>query len=239
MDIIYFEKLESTNLYCKKNIKSLQDKTVVSADIQTHGYGRFNRSWVDLGSENIYMSFVLKPFDKLTDTHANLTQYLSVILCKQLEDMGLFPQIKWPNDVLLNNKKMCGILAESIIKNGILKGIILGIGINLNASADDLRLIDRPATALNIELEKIVNKREFMQKLVENFFYSYDDFLEHGFVSIKKDYEKRACFLNQNLKIAVFKLVKVGFCSGIDEGGNLILDMPDGKTEKINMGEII
>lgn len=239
MNIISFETLDSTNTYSKKNIETLADKTVVSADIQTNGYGRFNRSWVDLGSENIYMTFVLKPSDKISEVHANLTQYLSVILCKQFEEMGLFPQIKWPNDVLLNGKKVCGILAETVIKGNILKGIVLGIGVNLNASSENLNAIDRPATSVNIELRGKIDKQEFMQELVENFFSQYEEFLANGFVFIKKDYEKRASFLGQNLKIGVFKTIKEGLCKGVDDNGNLILLMPDGKIEKINMGEII
>ncbi len=239
MNIISFEKLDSTNTYSKKNIETLADKTVISADLQTSGYGRFNRSWVDLGSENIYMTFVLKPSDRLSGIHANLTQYLSVILCKQFEEMGLSPQIKWPNDVLLNGKKVCGILAETVIKGNVLKGIVLGIGVNLNASIENLNEIDRPATSVNIELGHTINKQEFMQKLVENFFAQYHEFLITGFLFIKEDYEKRASFLEQQLKIGVFSIIKEGFCKGVDDNGNLILLMPDGKIEKINMGEIV
>lgn len=247
MNIISFEKLESTHAYAKQNIDSLEDKTIISTDIQTNGYGRFERKWVDLGKENIYMSFILKPSDKFSDIYANLTQYLSVCFCKQLEEMGLNPHIKWPNDVLINGKKVSGILGETIIKNNKLKGIILSIGINLSVSEDDLKKIDRPVTAINIELEKDINKQDFMQKLIENFFENYDEFLEKGFVSIKKDYEERS-FLKEkgkgekgkdNIKVAVFNSAKEGIFKGFDDNGNLLLLMPDGKTEKISMGEII
>lgn len=239
MNIISFEKLDSTNTYAKQNIENFADKTVIETKVQTNGYGRFERSWVDLGEENIYMSIILKPSESLSSVYSNLTQYLSIILCKQLEKMGLSPQIKWPNDVLLNGKKVSGILAESVVKGGKLKGIVLGIGINLNAEHGNVAKIDRPATSLNIELDKSVNKNDFLKSLLEDFFTDYDEFLEKGFIYIKEDYEKRASFLNQNLKIAVFKLVKEGFSKGIDENGALILLMPDGKIEKVNMGEII
>ncbi len=266
MNIINFEKLDSTNTYSKKNIEKLADKTVISANLQTNGYGRFNRSWIDLGSENIYMTFVLKPSDRLSEVHANLTQYLSVILCKQFEDLGLSPQIKWPNDVLLNGKKVCGILAETVIKGNILKGIVLGIGVNLNASSENLNTIDRPATSVNIELGQMINKQEFMQKLVENFFAQYHEFLINGFVFIKEDYEKRASLILSEtscltpsplegeqastlntkylpkpkyIKIAVFNKIQQGIFNGFDNDGTLLLLMPDGKIEKINMGEIV
>lgn len=239
MNIINFDELDSTNLYVKKNMDELEDKSLVSASVQTNGYGRFERKWVDLGSENIYMTFVLKPSDKMSEIYSNLTQYLSVCLCKQLEDFGLKPQIKWPNDVLVNDKKICGILAESVMKSDKLKGIALGIGINLNASGKSLLEIDRPATALNIELGKNIDKQKFMLDLANSFFEGYEEFLQGGFRLIKSDYCNRASFLNKNLKISVFNKVKEGVVKNIGDNGNLILLSADGKAENINMGEII
>lgn len=239
MNIITFETLDSTNTYAKKNIDDLADRTIISTNIQTNGYGRFERSWVDLGTENIYMTFILKPSEQLSQVHANLTQYLSICLCKQLEELNLLPQIKWPNDVLLGGKKVCGILAETVIKGGKLKGIVLGIGVNLNTSLKAVDEIDRPATSVNLEFGQPINKQVFMENLIKFFFENYDEFLEKGFIFIKEDYEQRAMFLNQNLKIAVFNIEKEGFSQGLDENGNLILLNKDGEIEKINMGEIV
>lgn len=247
MNIIFFEKLESTHTYAKQNICLLEDKTIISTDNQTSGYGRFKRSWVNLGKENIYMTFVLKPSDKLSNIYANLTQYLSVCICKQLEETGLYPQIKWPNDVLLNNKKVSGILAEAIIKNNKLQGIVLSIGVNLNVSEKDLNKINQPVTGVNIELGRFVNKQEFTLKLIENFFKNYDEFLEKGFGLIKDDYEKRALLKigtgneergAENIKILAFNLIKEGTFKGFDDNGNLILLTANGETEIIRMGEI-
>ena len=239
MNMLQFDKLDSTNTYAKQNIDMLEDKTIVSTNVQTSGYGRFTRSWVDLGTENIYMTFVLKPSDSLSEKHANLTQYLSVTLCKQLETLGLCPQIKWPNDVLLKGKKVCGILAETVVKGGKLKGIALGIGVNLNASAQSLDEIDRPATSVNLEIGHDINKQEFMQKLVEGFFVNYDEFLEKGFIYIKEDYEKRAMFLNKAIKVSVFDKIKEGEFAGFGDDGTLILRTSEGQIENVNMGELI
>lgn len=239
MQLINFSELDSTNTYAKLNMENLADKTVISTDIQTNGHGRFSRKWVDLGSENIYMTFVLKPSDTILPLYSNLTQYLSIILCNKLEKLGLNPKIKWPNDVLLREKKVCGILAESVVKKGKLKGIALGIGINLNTLPQNLEKIDRPATSLNIELGEDINKSTFIKQLIDDFFADYDIFLEKGFVMIKQDYEKLAYFLGQNLKVSVFNNIKEGFAKEIDDSGNLIMLMPDGKIEKINMGEIL
>lgn len=239
MNILHFDELDSTNLYAKTNIDNIADKTIISTNIQTNGYGRFERKWSDLGSENIYMTFVLKPSDKMLEVYSNFTQYLSVCLCKYLEAFNLSPKIKWPNDVMLNDKKVCGILAESVIRGGKLKGIVLGIGINLNASLENLNEIDRPATALNVELGHSIDKDNFMQELIENFFTDYDKFILNGFGFIKKDYEKYASFLNKNLKISIFSIIKEGFAKEIDDNGNLVLVLANGKSETINMGEIV
>jgi len=239
MNIINFETLESTNTYAKSSIENLTDRTVISTNTQTAGRGRFTRSWVDLGSENIYMSIVLKPSDEFSEVYSNLTQYLSVTLCKQLEEIGLEPQIKWPNDVLLNDKKVCGILAETVFRGGKLKGIVLGIGINLNAKQEALDKIDRPATAVNIEVGAEINKEEFMLQLLEKFFLCYNNLLEKGFPLIKEDYVKRASFLNQELEIAVFDKIRTGFSKDVDNNGALVLMKSNGEIETLNMGEII
>ena len=239
MKLIKFDKLDSTNTYAKQNLDMLEDKSVISADFQTAGYGRFTRSWVDLGTENIYMTFVLKPSEIFLQMHANLTQYLSVCLCKLLEDMGLSPAIKWPNDVLLNDKKVCGILAEATFRGAKLKGIALGIGVNLNSSPQSLGLIDRPATSLNLELGRDIDKDEFLQKLVDKFFSEYDELLDKGFVHMQDYYESHASFLHQNIKVAVFDKTKEGVFCGFDSDGTLLLRTPDGQIEKINMGELV
>lgn len=176
MKTIYFEKIDSTNKYAKENIETLADKTIIIADFQTNGYGQFRRAWHDAGGENIYMTFVLKP-KSLQQEHVNLTKYLAEIVCLQLEEIGLSPVIKAPNDVLINGKKVCGILAESITKGNKLKGIALGIGINLNSKAENLEQIDQPATSVSLELGHAVNKQEFTGKIIEKFFMGYEDFI--------------------------------------------------------------
>lgn len=241
MNIINFEELDSTNKYAKENIEKLADKTIISANVQTNGYGRFNRKWVDLGTENIYMTFILKPSNELKEVYANLTQYLSVCLCKELETLNITPEIKWPNDVLINGKKVCGILAESVIKSSKLKGIVVGIGVNLNANLADVSEIDRPATSINIEIGRTINKKEFMESLVKRFFKNYEDFLNSGFESIKEYYEQKSILLTkkESIKIAVFNIIKEGLFNGFDNKGNLLLMTQDRIIEKINMGEII
>ena len=239
MKIIKFDEIDSTNTYAKKNIEILDDKTVVSADFQTQGHGRFTRSWVDLGKENVYMSFILKPSKNFKPVYVNLTQYLSVVLCKQFEEMGLKPEIKWPNDVLINGKKNVGILCETVMRGNNFNGLVLGVGVNLNASKEYVERIDRPATALSLELGHVVSKNDFIEKLFENFFLNYDEFLEKGFTFIKEDYLNRTNILGKNLNVSIWDTVISGIAKEIDDCGNLVLELPNGEIKNINMGEIV
>ena len=91
MEIIQLDTVNSTNSYAKLNIDTLHDRTVIHALHQTSGRGRLNRSWVDLGEDNLFMTIVLKPSDTFNEIYPNLTQYLSVCLCKVLEKYGLNP----------------------------------------------------------------------------------------------------------------------------------------------------
>lgn len=177
MDIIYLDTVDSTNNYAKAHLVDLIDQTVIVAKNQTNGRGQFERKWVDLGSENIYMTIVLKPSEEFLQHYVNLTKYLADCLCELIQEIGVNPRIKLPNDVLINGKKVAGILAETITQGNKSKGIALGIGINLNASVENLSKIDLPATALNIELGKDINKHEFLHALLGKFFAGYDVWL--------------------------------------------------------------
>src|SRR5574344_137468 len=207
MRIIHFDEINSTNDYAKTHIDELENGAVIMAEKQTAGYGRFKREWVDTGANNIYMTIILKDGKILP----SLTQYLAVCICKTIESLGLSPLIKWPNDVLINNKKVSGILAESIIKNGNLKGLIIGTGINLNSTEEILKKINQPATAINLELEQSVDKLTFTNILLNKFFNDYKLFSTKGFPFIKKDYERYSKLKkNEEITISIFNKTETG-----------------------------
>lgn len=234
---IFLENIDSTNLWAKTNIEELEDKTIVFAGAQTQGRGRLQRKWVDLGKGNLFMSIVLKP-DKNYEHYANLTQYLSVTLCKTLEEYGIKPEIKWPNDVLVNGKKIAGILAETSVKGTKFKGLVLGIGVNLNAQEKDFSKIDKKVTSLNLEVGETIDMVEFKNKLVTSFFKDYNQFLEVGFKFIKRDYLALANFLDKELCVALINETKTGVASGITDKGELILTN-NGNEFILNIGDIL
>ncbi len=238
--IIQLDEVNSTNIYAKQNLDSLHDRTVISSNRQLNGHGRFNRVWVDFGEGNLFMSVVLKPSYEFKEVYANLTQYMSVCLCRVLETYGLNCNIKWPNDVLINGKKIAGILSETVMHGNNFKGFVLGIGVNLNARADDLKTVkENLVTALNIELEPgFIDKNLFTDKLLNEFFDNYDEFLQKGFSYIEKDYIDRVDFLNKEISVRVFNEMQSGIAKRINSSGELVLEQ-DNKELILTMGDIL
>lgn len=233
------KEVNSTNLFAKENLSEIEDKTVIIADRQTSGRGRFNRTWIDLGDDNIFATIVLKPSNTFESTYTNLTQYLSVVICKTMEEYGVETSIKWPNDVLINGKKIAGILSETVVQGAKFKGMMLGFGINLNADKKSLSEIkDKDATALNLETTKYIDKEEFLNKLLNRFFDKYDEFLKTGFAMIKDDYISRACFLNQDISVQIFNEKKCGYAKLINNSGELVIEK-DNKELVLTMGDIL
>ncbi len=241
MNKIFFDELDSTNLYAKNNIENLEDKSIIYCNKQSLGRGRFNRKWVSSKSDNIYLSFVLKPYFKDVNQAPiiNITQYLSLVLAKMLQDYNIEPEIKWPNDVLVNNKKISGILAESIWKNNKFKGIILGIGVNLNLEESDLDLIDQEATSLNLLLNRPINRDSFLDDLVNNFFKNYNKFLTYGFELIKREYLSFLNIIGRKVCVKIINDNVIGIVESLNENGTIsVMDENDGYLKIVNIGDL-
>lgn len=238
--IIQLEEVDSTNSYAKKNISNIEDKTAIITKKQTSGRGRLNRSWVDLGEENLFLSIILKPSETFNEIYPNLTQYLSVTLCKVIESYGIQTQIKWPNDVLIDGKKIAGILSETVMQGQKLEGIVLGVGVNLNSNQEKINAIpNKIATSLNIETQKAIDLKEFLNKLLTEFFEHYDEFLQSGFLQIKDDYIKRNCFLGKELKVQVFNHMESGLAKAVNDLGELVLEDNNKREIVLTIGDII
>lgn len=235
-----FSSLNSTNSWCLKNIDDLNDKDIVIADSQTHGRGRLNRSWIGFGDgKNLYLSIVLKPAGDFRELPlSNLTQYMSIVLCKVMEEEGLNPSIKWPNDILINGKKIAGILSETIIRGNSLKGLVLGTGVNLNISPEQLKMIDKPSTSLNIEIGTDIERDSFLNDVLKGFFENYEHFLSKGFKFIRTDYISKCNFLGNTLTINTPNKIITGIAKEINNEGLLILENESG-INTIVSGDII
>lgn len=239
MKLLYLEEVDSTNRYSKDNIDSIADGTIVYTDKQTAGRGRLNRKWSYIGDDNIYASLILKPSNIMVDVYSNLTQLLCLVLCQTFEEYGVIPKIKWPNDIQINGKKISGILAEAVMGESGLKGIVLGFGINLNTDKETLSKIDQPATSLNIETGKTIDKKEFLIKIVDKFCLLYNKFIEDGFLLIREDYKNRAGFLNREVTVKVLEKELCGIAKDITPNGALKLLDKDNVEHILLIGDIL
>ncbi len=237
---IWFEQLSSTNEYSMTNIANLEDKNIVIAETQNDGYGRFKRKWVSDKPDNLYASIILKPACELNENLpiSNITQYMSVIICEILAEYNIKAEIKWPNDVLVDGKKIAGLLSEASIQGNQLKGFVLGVGINLNLEKSDIEEIDQPATSLNLETGNNTDKNEFSQKLFKAFFAEYDNFIKSGFEFIKNRYISRCSFIGKEIFIKNLDTQQKGIAKSINNDGSLLLQENNNQST-IRIGDLV
>ena len=218
LKIVQLGEVDSTNSYALRNLSSLDDKTIIIAETQTTGRGRFERKWISDVPNNVYLSMVLKPNGE-NIPYSNITQYACVILTRVFEKYKVSSGIKWPNDILVDNKKISGILSEMSYSGSAVKGFVLGIGVNLNLSEELVNSISQPATALNLLIQNDVDKMEFVNLFLSEFFGHYDEFFGNGFSSVKDEYEQKSVFVGQSIKINDIS----GIARGVTTDGELVV----------------
>ena len=179
-NIIHFDELDSTNIYSHQHLEELNNFDIVSCDIQPNGHGQFKRVWFSSNKNggNCYISIILKP-DNI-EFLDELTRYVALRAADTLKEYGLNPKFKYPNDILIDGKKIAGFLCESEFLGEKLKGVIVGCGINLNLTAEEAKNIDIPATSIFMETGKNVEKSEFLNKFLDSFENNYNEFLCNG-----------------------------------------------------------
>ena len=221
--IVTHEEIPSTNSYALEHISAFDDKSIVFTTRQTLGRGRFDRHWVCDDSQNLYMSIILKPENVTNYPFPNLTQYLSVVVCNVLErEFSLKPAIKWPNDILVENAKISGILAETSMKNNKVNAIVLGLGLNVNLKKETLKKIDQSATSIGFLTGKQYDVENILKSICDEFFENYDAFVKGGFEYIKTEYINRCGFLGKDIFIRDAHKKKQYFAKTIDDEGLLI-----------------
>ena len=163
---ISLDTVNSTNTYAKKHKHSFKKKslTVITAEEQTAGYGQFQRPWVSPKGENLYCTFSFEMPLSFREKVSTLTLEMAKILQSVLQANGFSPTLKWPNDVLINEKKVAGVLSE--IEFGKTIEVILGFGLNVNMEKD-LKKIDQKATSLKAETGDFWDKEKLLNEIIE------------------------------------------------------------------------
>lgn len=228
---MHFEELDSTNLYAKTHCAELAHGTVISAARQTAGRGRFDRQWVSPAG-NLYFTVVLKP--QKIDFIANVTQLMSLSVCRALEELKIPAQIKWPNDVLVNGKKICGILSESVTSGSRFEGLVTGVGVNLRPVPQEQ--ISQPACAVG-DFTAAPAPDDFLRVLLNYFWQDYPAVTQEGFSVIREAYKKRFALLGKQISVKNGQKPLFGTAQDVSPQGTLLLRTASG-TEEIYIGDI-
>ena len=232
MSILTFDTLDSTNSYLKRNGKYLDHFTVVQANHQEQGKGRLGRSWKDQGNSLLF-SILLK--EKIEPERVPLLSLLagaSVVLT--LEHYGLTPLVKWPNDTLVSEKKISGILTEAV-SEGENIFYIVGIGINLNQKEFEGELSQK-ASSLFLLTKKEYDKEEVLTVLLSYFTPLYQDYIQGGkkFLTVVKSHS----YLDQKeVSLDYYGEHIHGTVIDITDKGTLLLDV-SGKQIEVSSGEV-
>lgn len=238
--IVYFDTIDSTNIKAKTLAASGErEGTLVIAEKQTLGRGRLGRSWVSPKYRGIWMSVILKP-DIEPVYAAKVTLVAAAAVQKTMMDMGIHSKIKWPNDLVLNNKKICGILTEMSCELNKINYIIIGSGINVNIDTSDFtEEIKNTATSLKIETGKTFSRQEIAANIMNNFEVFYDEFKNGG--NIKHSVElcrNNSVLLGESIKIISAGKETKARALDINDEGKLVVQYEDGKIENIISGEV-
>ena len=236
---LYFKELPSTNEVARAlATEAISEGTIVVSEIQTRGRGRFGREWIS-PKGGLWLSVILRP--EVQSMHATkLTLIAAVAVAKTLSELyGLKPEIKWPNDVLVGRKKICGILTEAEFRNKTLEFAVLGIGMNANfdveALPDD---IESSATTLRSQLGKAIQRETLLCELLKNIESYYGLFAEEKFKPILDEWRRLAKFLGTYVEVRDDSETVEGLAVDIDQNGALIIRLKDQTTRTVTSGDL-
>lgn len=241
---IYYEEIDSTNNEIKRLIeKGISEGTVVSAGTQTAGRGRSGHNWISPKGVSVATSMVLFPKEVMIEHVPRLTLLGAVAVSQAVENLyGLKTEIKWPNDILVQKKKICGILTEMDAKDNQVNYVVVGIGVNVHQK-DFASEISHMATSLDLELKGrtspiITHCKDVTEEIWKCFSVLYEDFLKTQDLSgILAYYNER--LVNREKKVRV--LDPLGEYEGVAKEmlatGELLVDK-NGEIKKVDSGEV-
>lgn len=231
--IIYKEETDSTNNEAKRCMDYIEGSTFI-AEYQTAGKGRRGRIWKSEKGSEILMTVLLKPTFSIEKIPV-ITAIAGLSVCRSVRSLGINAKIKWPNDIICNGKKICGILCEMSVTKDALNYVAVGIGINANTDSFCDELTDK-ATSLKIEKGEAINREELTANVLSEFDKCYSIFLIEGFAAFKEEYELLCATLGKDVKI-IGKDVYSANAIGINENGELLIESK-GKISVLNSGEV-
>lgn len=234
-NFIYSEDISSTNRYLLENADKLNDGTTILSEFQNEGKGRLNRPWQSNKGQNLTFSILLKQnINKLNPNQISLAASLAV--ASAIENLyQLKTDLKWPNDILINNKKVSGILLEASSEGSNLEKIVVGIGVNTNQTkfVGDFKIMP---TSVKFELKREITRERLLSEILNVF----ENLLHDSYKSSKKileEWREKCRMIGEPITLDINGEKKYGIFYDLDANGFLILKSGD-KIEKITSGDI-
>ncbi|MCM1056885.1 MAG: biotin--[acetyl-CoA-carboxylase] ligase [Firmicutes bacterium] len=238
-NVCYFNELDSTNLRAKLEAEDgAPEGTLVVADMQTAGRGRQGRSWNSPGGTNVYFTLILKPAYE-PDRASMVTLVMALAVAEGIcNTCGLATEIKWPNDVIVNGRKVCGILTEMSAEQGAIRYVVIGVGVNVGLQKFPPK-IAAVATDLQAECGREVSRSTLIANIMKVFEKYYESFRRKGDLSGILD-RYNSLLVNRDREVRVLdpKGEFRGIARGINRRGELLVEREDGSTQEIYAGEV-
>lgn len=230
-NIFVYSETDSTNNRAKEK-HSAPDGSLFIAEIQTNGKGRLGRGWEAPTGVGIWMSLLLKPDLSPADI-SQITLIAGLAVCRAL---GSGAKIKWPNDIVIGSKKLCGILAEMSAEINRVNYVVCGIGVNVNIPNFDDPLAQK-ATSLLIETGKTHSRAPIVRRILTEFELLYKDFLKNGLANILPEYKSFCVTLNREVQVIYKNETLTAKAVDIASDGSLVIEK-DGKSVTVSSGEV-
>lgn len=240
-ELKYYEQIDSTNSILKQFAPDAAEGTVVVADSQTAGRGRLGRTWTSEPGKGIWMSILLKPQLHPSEVKT-LTLVASIAVCNALESLGIKGLgIKWPNDLLIGEKKVCGILTELSAEVDRVGWVIIGIGLNVNHLEQDFgHELSSIATSLrmNIEGRKTLDRSALTSGIINALEEVYNTYVQNGSCRIAEEWKRWDLTLGNMVCLTTPEGELIALATDIMPDGRLVVKKEDGTTLEVLSGEI-
>lgn len=233
----FARETDSTNLWIKRLAKEgAPEGTLALAEFQSAGRGRLGRSWEVPEGTSVMMSILLRP--KFEPQYApTLTLVMGMAVAKAVKKLGFDVSIKWPNDVVVSHKKICGILTEMGVRDGKIDYAVIGVGINVNIREFPEEMADK-ATSLYLESGREFDRSQLPGLVMEAFEEYYEKFAATcDLRGLKEEYESILANYNQPVRVLA-KEPYEGVARGITDGGELLVEKTDGTIVAVSAGEV-
>ena len=238
-NVLYFDETGSTNTEAKKAAEEgAPHGTLAVADYQNKGKGRRGRMWTSPRGAGVWMSLMIRP-----EIHPSAASMLTLVAALAVADgvekiCGLETQIKWPNDIVADGKKICGILTEMSTELECINYVVTGMGINANMEAFPAE-IEEVATSVLMQTGKRVKRSQLIGGVMEAYEKYYDIFMECGNMSgLLELYNSRLANVNRSVRVLKPGDEYVGTALGINDAGELLVKTEDGTIHQVISGEV-